>query len=100
MFNIGIVILATNAYFILGVRFIKRFMHYYKGNNQITFYFFSDTNPKPYIPDNIDVEFYLDQHDNWVDGTNSKFKNIISLTKSPKNHSSVKSLSILVSASK
>ena len=57
MSNIGIVIIATNAYFVLGVRFIKKFMHHYKGDNSITFYFFSDTDPKPYLPDNIDVEF-------------------------------------------
>jgi hypothetical protein len=80
MSNIGIVILATNAYFVLGIRFIKRFNHYYKGNKNITFYFFSDTDPKPYLPDNTDVEYYYEQHDNWVEGTNSKFKDIISLS--------------------
>ena len=80
MSNIGIVILATNAYFVLGIRFIKKFMHHYEGNENITFYFFSDTDPKPYLPDNIDVEYHYEQHDNWVDGTNSKFKDIISLS--------------------
>ena len=80
MSNIGIVILATNSYFILGIRFIKRFTHYYKGDKNITFYFFSDTDPKPYLPDNIDVEYYHEQHDSWVEGTNSKFKDIISLS--------------------
>jgi hypothetical protein len=80
MSNIGIVILATNAYFVLGIRFIKKFMYHYKGDKQITFYFFSDTNPKPYLPNNIDVEYYYEQHDNWVEGTNSKFKDIISLS--------------------
>jgi hypothetical protein len=80
MHNIGIVVLATNAYFVLGIRFIKRFVHYYKGNEQITFYFFSDTDPKPYLPDNIDVEFHLEHHTNWTDGTNAKFKNIINLS--------------------
>jgi hypothetical protein len=80
MSNIGIVILATNAYFVLGIRFIKKFMHHYKGDKQITFYFFSDTDPKPYLPDNIDVEYHYEQHNNWVEGTNSKFKDIISLS--------------------
>jgi hypothetical protein len=79
MNKIGIVILATNAYFVLGVRFIKKFMHHYKGDSKITFYFFSDTNPAEYLPDNFDVKWYYDKHDSWVDGTNSKFKNIISL---------------------
>jgi hypothetical protein len=79
MSNIGIVILATNAYFVLGIRFIKKFKHHYKGSKQITFYFFSDTDPKPYTPDDIDIKFYLEKHNNWVEGTNSKFKNIIKL---------------------
>jgi hypothetical protein len=80
MSNIGIVILATNAYFVLGIRFIKKFMHHYEGNENITFYFFSDTDPKPYLSDNIDVEYYHEQHDSWVEGTNAKFKDIISLS--------------------
>lgn len=79
MSNIGIVIIATNAYFILGIRFIKKFMHHYKGNEKITFYFFSDRDPKPYLPDDINVMYIKEQHNSWVDGTNSKFKNIISL---------------------
>jgi hypothetical protein len=80
MSNIGIAIIATNAYFVLGIRFIKRFTHYYKGDKNITFYFFSDTDPKPYLSDNIDVEYHFDSHTNWLDGTNSKFKNIVSLS--------------------
>jgi len=79
MKKIGIVILATNAYFVLGVRFIKKFMYHYKGDKQIKFYFFSDLNPKTYIQDNIHVEYHYDKHNNWQDGTNSKFKNIITL---------------------
>lgn len=79
MKKIGIVILATNAYFVLGVRFIKRFTHYYKGNRQIKFYLFTDTDPKDYLPEEIDVEYLEDKHENWQDGTNSKFKNILSI---------------------
>jgi hypothetical protein len=79
MSKIGIVILATNAYFVLGVRFIKKFMHHYKGDSKITFYFFSDEDPKDYIQDGIDVRYIHTQHKNWVEGTNSKFLNIISL---------------------
>ncbi len=78
--NIGIVILATNAYFVLGIRFIKKFIHHYKGNSHITFYFFSDTDTKSYVSDNIDIEFFKVYHSNWVEGTNDKFKNIISLS--------------------
>ena len=78
--NIGIAILATNAYFILGIRFIKKFMHHYKGDKQLSFYFFSDTDPKPYLQDEVDVHFFETHHSNWVEGTNDKFKNILSLS--------------------
>ena len=77
--NIGVVVLATNAYFVLGIRFIKRFMHFYKGDKNITFYFFSDNNPKDYIPDNIDFEYFHVTNDNWVDGTNLKFTSILKI---------------------
>jgi len=79
MSKIGIVILATNAYFVLGVRFIKKFMHHYKGESEIKFYFFSDEDPLPYLTNDIDVQYIQEFHKSWVDGTNSKFKNIISL---------------------
>ena len=80
--KIGIVILATNAYFVLGVRFIKKFMHHYKGDESIKFFFFSDEDPHPYLPDNIDVEYHPARHTNWVDATNDKFKSIIELASS------------------
>jgi hypothetical protein len=79
MKKIGIVILATNAYFVLGIRFIKRFNHFYNGKKQVKFYFFSDEDPKEYIQENIDVSYHYDKHENWQDGTNSKFKNIVSI---------------------
>jgi hypothetical protein len=84
--NIGIVILATNAYFVLGIRFIKKFIHHYKGDKQITFYFFSDTDPKPYTSDNIDVKFFETYHSSWVEGTNDKFKSILSLSNCKSNY--------------
>lgn len=77
--NIGIVILATNAYFVLGIRLIKKFMYYYKGDSNITFYFFSDTNPKDYLPDSIDVVYTYTTNSNWVDGTNLKFSSILTI---------------------
>lgn len=79
MKNIGIVVLCTNSYFVLGVRFIKRFMQYYKGDYNITFYFFSDTDPTDYLPDNIDVEYFYTTNNSWVDGTNLKFSSILSI---------------------
>lgn len=74
---IGIYLVATNSYFILGLRFIKRFIHHYKGDSAIKFYFFSDVDPTPYLKDQINVRFFKTSHNNWVDGTNSKFKNIL-----------------------
>ena len=79
MNRIGIVVLCTNAYFVLGVRFVKRFMHFYKGDSDIIFYMFTDTNPKDYLPDDIHYEYIHLKNKSWVDGTNSKFTSIISL---------------------
>lgn len=66
--KIGIAIVATNAYFVLGIKFIKRFHHFYNGGNHIKFYFFSDTDPKDYLQDNIDIKYHYDAHKNWVEG--------------------------------
>ena len=76
--KIGIVILATNSYFVLGVRFITKFMQYYKGKANITFYFFSNGDPKSYVPFS-NVVWINTQHESWVEATNSKFKSIVSL---------------------
>jgi len=77
--KIGIVILATNSYFVLGVRLIKKFAHYYKGSADIKFYFFSDEDPVLYLPKDINVEYHHSKSNSWLDGTNSKFINIMSL---------------------
>jgi hypothetical protein len=79
MSRIGIVILATNAYFPLGIRFIKKFMHHYKGECHIKFYFFSDEDPKPYVQNSTDVEYHEVKHTSWMDATNDKFRSIIDL---------------------
>lgn len=77
--NIGIVILCTNSYFVLGLRFINRFLHFYKGNNQITFYIFSDKDPKEYLPENTDYIWTYTTNNDWVEGTNLKFKSFLSI---------------------
>ena len=38
--KIGIVILATNDYFVIGVRVRKKMMQHYKGEAHTKFYFF------------------------------------------------------------
>lgn len=77
--KIGIVLLATNAYFVLGLRFIRRWDYFYEGSADIKFYFFSDKDPKSYLPSHINIEFHPTSHSNWRDGTNSKFSNILKL---------------------
>jgi len=77
--NIGIVITATNSYFVLGVNLMKRFMHYYNGNHNIKFYFFSDTNPNEYLPDNINVDFFYTKNKIWHFGNNLRFDAVLSL---------------------
>jgi len=77
--RIGIVIICTNCYFLLGLRFIKNFAHHYKGSAEIAFYIFSDTDPTPYFNINLDINFYYTTHKSWIEATNSKFKNILSL---------------------
>lgn len=76
--NIGIVILATNRYFLLGLRFIHSWRRYYIGKQNITFYLFSDTDPKEYI-DTSDIVYHYSTNKDWVEGANSKFKNILRL---------------------
>lgn len=79
--KIGIVILATHSYFCLGVRFIKRFMQFYSGKEEIKFFFFSDENPSEYLPEkrNYEVQYIHTTNTNWVEGTNLKFKSILQL---------------------
>jgi hypothetical protein len=76
--KLGIVVVCTNSYFVLGLRFVKQFMHYYKGEADIVFYLFTDTDPIMYAP-NLNIKYIHTDHSNWVDAVNSKFVNIISL---------------------
>lgn len=75
--------ICTNAYLILGIRFVKKFMHYYKGSHDILFYLFTDKDVKTYLPDHTNVHAIQTVHKNWVDGTNSKFSNILKLRDTP-----------------
>lgn len=77
--TIGIVLVCTNSYFILALRFIKKFMYHYKGKSNIVFYMFTDTDPAEYISENINYKYYYTKHDDWRSATNSKFENILLL---------------------
>jgi hypothetical protein len=85
MSKIGIVVIATNAYFVLGIKFIKRFMYYYKGNSNITFHFFSNRDPKEYLPSHINYQWYHAHNETWQDGTNMKFTSILSIVQNCKD---------------
>lgn len=80
--KIGIAILCTNGYFPLGTRLVKRFNHFYKGENEIRFILFTDTNPADYLPNYINYEWRELRNNNWVEGTNAKFTSILSLENS------------------
>lgn len=79
MRKIGIVILASNAYFPLGIRFMNRFNHYYVGNHDIYFHFFSNNNPLNYLKNSINCKYHPVQHKDWVEAVESKFDNVLSL---------------------
>jgi hypothetical protein len=79
MAKIGVVIVCTNVYFVLGIRFVKNFMRHYTGKSDIHFYLFTDTDPSPYVPNLINVHYRNASHDNWVKATNSKYHSILSL---------------------
>jgi hypothetical protein len=75
---IGIVIICTNLYYKLGIRFIENFDKYYKGNNNINFYLFTDKSPIYKINNkNINITYIYTVHKNWREGTNSKFNSIL-----------------------
>jgi hypothetical protein len=76
--KIGIAMVCTNSYFVLGLRFVKRFVRHYTGNAKLKFHLFTDTDPTPYLP-NIDVVYFNTQHACWQDGAESKFENIMRL---------------------
>lgn len=73
-----IAVVATNIYFTLGLRFIRQFHKYCKETN-IKYHFFSDIDPTPYLKEGINCQYYQEEHKNWQDATNSKFKNMLKI---------------------
>lgn len=80
-----IVVVATNAYFLMGLRFIRQFHQYCKESN-VKYHFFSDTDPSPYLRSGMNCQWYMEEHNSWQDATNSKFKNIIKLNVEEQDH--------------
>jgi hypothetical protein len=79
MKRIGIVIVCTNSYFVLGIRVVKKFMKHYTGTHDIQFYLFTDTDPAQYTPNLSNVHYINRVHADWVEGTNSKYKDVVTL---------------------
>lgn len=86
--KIGIVVVATNSYFPLGLRFINNWMRFYKGARDIYFHLFSDQSPTDYVAthNKIHIIHHETSHSNWVNATNSKFTNILSLENEDIDH--------------
>lgn len=79
---INVVILATNIYALLGVRLIKQLNYRYKGKIPLHIHVFTDVDMEQYLPTstkNVTVHYRI--HNSWLNGTNSKFTNIVSLEK-------------------
>lgn len=85
--KILICIVGTNSYLPLAIRFIKKFIHHYKGKSKIHFSLFTDECPKKFLSDKeaFCVSYTEQHHDSWVNGINSKFRNIL---QSLENHPS------------
>lgn len=81
--TISIVVVCTNKYSVLGLRFVNNFMKHYKGNKKIIFNIFTDVAFTDFLPEYNRERFLLDinhfENTTWTDGTNSKFSNILSL---------------------
>lgn len=83
--TVGIVVIASNGYFPLGIRFIKKFDSFYRGDYTIKYFFFSNTSPHSCISKEMSrrVKHMPVLHETWVDSTNSKFTGIKSIDEVP-----------------
>ena len=79
-----IAIVATNIYFMLGLRFIRQFWTNCEEKN-IKFHFFSDIDPTPYLKEGMQCQYWPENHRSWQDATNSKFKNMLKIELNPKD---------------
>ncbi len=73
----GIVVLATGAYFLLGLRLVKGFRRYFRGSGRVVFYFHSDNDPTPYLPANSEVRHVHTAHRAWPSVAKSKYRCIL-----------------------
>jgi len=79
--RVGIIIIATNGYFLLGLRFLKQWLYYNNRDVDYKFYFFTDRPIYDYLPNGINnVVLIPTNHDNWINAVESKFRNIYNLS--------------------
>ncbi len=80
--NIAIVMVATNYYFPLGLRFINRWSNLYQGSLSTIFHFYSETDPSEYIDSSIsNVVFHKMTTKNWSEADVSRIYEILKLEK-------------------
>lgn len=79
-----IAVVATNIYFLLGLRFIRQFWTNCEEKN-VKFHFFSDVDPTPYLKEGMQCQYWPENHRSWRDATNSKFKNMLKIELGPKD---------------
>lgn len=77
-------LLATNAYCPLAIRFIKKFIYYYTGSCDVFFYYCGDENPYQYlsVKECKKVTPVFTRHGAWPSATNDKFNKMLSISKS------------------
>lgn len=63
--RIAIVTIATNKYFALGLRFIKKMKKHYRGNSIIDFHLFADSDPSLYIEMSNVIFHMVDNDTDW-----------------------------------
>lgn len=78
--NLAIVLVATNYYFSLGIRFINRWSYLYEGNLNVTFHFYSESDPSEYLDKNLsNVIFHKMTTKSWPEADVSRIYEIIKL---------------------
>lgn len=83
MKKICVVLVATNYYFPLGLRFINRWSHLYTGNMEVEFHFYSEKDPLEYIDSSLsNVVFHHMETKDWSDADVSRIYEIVKM----KNH--------------
>ena len=88
--GIGFVILATNGYFLLGLRLIKMLQHHYKGRAQLNIYLFSDRSGNNYFHDLKNIHHIPTSHDGFVTAVSSSYSILKSMSQAGDTQVSIK----------